>query len=68
MAVIIKIGGSIAYNKDQLVNFHLVQNIMQKYSAKYGKNVLFVMGCGDLLHEITDKYRVNDPQAKSVHG
>ncbi|MCL5429909.1 MAG: hypothetical protein M1504_00340 [Candidatus Marsarchaeota archaeon] len=71
MTTIIKIGGSLAYTKDDAVDVSLMSRLIPLFRRDIGDDVAFVIGCGKKLHGITDRYYLNEEGGNlgtRIHG
>lgn len=62
--IVIKIGGSVIFDKDNVLNKSLIKQLFKIFSLS-GASKMVVIGCGEKLHKLTYKYNLTDkPEIK----
>ncbi len=59
--IVVKIGGSLIFGDSKALRTARLKRVFDAFSEELGKNVVYVLGSGSIMHGLSFKYKMNDP-------
>ncbi|MDE1855265.1 MAG: hypothetical protein KGH57_03040 [Candidatus Micrarchaeota archaeon] len=60
MVKVVKIGGSLLYDENGVLDEAKLGKLFRSFSKQLGKNVIYVLGSGKMLHEVAESCKLNE--------
>jgi acetylglutamate kinase len=67
---VVKIGGSLLYDENGVLDETKLGKLFRSFSKQLGKNVIYVLGSGKMLHEVAEECKLNEEHdfGKRIRG
>ncbi len=59
--IVVKIGGSLIFGDSKALKASRLKRVFDAFSEELGENVVYVLGSGSIMHDLSFKYKMNDP-------